>query len=178
MTVAINSVLLPVCSVPPSMVVDTIEAARKKLIELATDALHKSEGELVIRDLFPTDLGLTYEHWFEKTGATANAWENTSIASKTMGDERFVAITGVLDLSVGTPASALRITVGGSKVAQWHLDKLAQQESRREGITLSPIIITQNQPITIDRYVKEINQGTEIVYQGLVCEKIGKVLKP
>jgi len=178
MTVAINSVLIPVRAMAPERV-DSLEAvARSKLLEVAMRELKvKTDEKLVMRQMMPTDLGLTNEVWFETTGATAKQYETSGIASKEISDERFVAITGVLDNSEGAPVSALRFTVGGSKVAEWSLDRLSQ-DGYREGIALSPIIITQNQAVTIEHYVKTANSGTEIILIGIICEKVGKKLKP
>ncbi len=178
MSVAINSILVPITTVPTSKIDSIREAVIAKLIELAMEALKlPDDGKLITRDLEPSDLGLTNEVWYETTGATANTWENSDIASKTIADERLVAITGVVDASEGTPVSALRFTVGSSKVAQWNLDRISKT-LEREGVTLSPIIITPNQVVTIEHYVKVAGSGTEIGFVGVVCEKVGKTLKP
>jgi len=176
--IAINSVLLPVRVMAPERVDNLEEEARKKLLEVTLRELKGArEEQLVIRQMVPTDLGLTNEVWYETTGTTANTYEASGISEKTIANERFVAITGVLDNSEGAPVSALEFTVGSSKVAEWSLDRLIQ-DGYREGIALSPVIITQNQKVTIKHYVKIKSSGTEIILLGIVCEKVGKKLKP
>lgn len=177
MSVKIESILVPIGIMPKERIDDLNMAALRKLIEVTAEELKLDEDKLITRDLTPTDLGLTNEVWLDLTGGTENAWENSNIASKTIADERFIAITGVIDASDEPAVSALRFTVGGAKVARFSLDRINDQKVR-EGISLSPIIITQNQPVTMEFYVKNMNAQTEIKLVGIVCEKSGKTLKP
>lgn len=172
----LQSVLNPIRNMAPERVDSLEEAALTKLQEIAERDLGDDKS-LVIRDLIPSDLGLTYEVWFETTGATANTWENSDIADKTVADERFIVIWGIIDASETIAVSAIRFTVGGSQVAKWSLDKLAM-DPNRQGAARSPIFISQNTDITIEHYVKVANSGTELIFVGAVCEREGKVLKP
>lgn len=172
--VATRSILVPIHLIPVDKIDSIRETARAKLEEIA--ARDFPNDILVTRDLMPTDLGLTNEVWYETTGATANRYEDSAIADKAIADNVFVCIWGVTDLSDEPAVSALRITVGSSKIAIWNLDKMIQMV-HKAAITLSPIIITQNTKITIEHFVKIANAGVEIAFDGCVTEKEGINLK-
>jgi len=172
--VATRSILVPIHLVPVDKIDGIREATIKKREEIAGRDL--PGDKLITRDLMPSDLGLTNEVWYETTGATANQWEDSAIAANNIADNVFVCIWGVTDLSDEPAVSALRITVGGAKVAIWNLDKMIQMV-HKAGTTLSPIIITQNTPITIEHFVKVANAGVEIAFDGCVVEKEGINLK-
>lgn len=172
----LQSVLTPIRNMAPERLDALQQEALAKLLEIAETDLRGPEKRLILRDLMPTDLGLSNESWFETTGGTPNAFEDSEIASKTIADQRFIVIWGLIDASEAIAVSALRFTVGSSKVALWSLDKLAM-DPNRQGVALSPIFISQNTPITIEHYVKVANEGTELIFVGAVCEKEGKTLK-
>lgn len=172
----LQSVLTPIRNMAPERLDGLQQLALDKLLEIAEKELKGTEKRFIQRDLMPTDLGLTNEVWDETTGDTANDWEDSDIASKTIADQRFIVIWGVIDASQTISVSALRFTVGSSKVAEWNLDKLAQ-DPNHQGVALSPIFISQNTPITIEHYVKVANSETELILVGAVCEKEGKILK-
>lgn len=169
-----KSVLIPIHLIPESKFDAYREAAIAKVIEEATAALKGQR--LVVRDLMPTDLGLSNEVWYETTGATANQWENSDIADKEVADNTFVCIWGVTDLGEAPAVSALKFTIGGAEQAIWNLDKMIKME-HRAAIALSPLIISQNIALTIEHYVKQADAGVEIAFDGVVCEKEGLKLK-
>jgi len=170
-----KSVLIPLENLsPPSAEAIRESATRKGLAEAQAIM---PDARLMIRDLFPTDLELTNEVWLEVTGGTANQWEDTSISDKKIDDDRVVIIWGVVDNSeVAGAVSGLKFKVGGATVHQWNLDKLIKLENRA-ALSLDPVIIPQGISITVQRYVKFTNQGVEIILDGCVIEKEGKVLK-
>jgi hypothetical protein len=167
-------VLLPIDLIPLEELSTIRVAALNTLIAEAQTQLPGLT--LVVRDLMPSVLGLSNEVWYETTGSSANTWENSSIASKTIADQTFVCIWGITILGDEPSVSALRFTIGHAKVAMWNLEKLFTME-HKAAVTLSPLIITQNVEITIERYVKVANAGVELVFDGAVCEKEGKNLK-
>lgn len=172
----LQSVLTPIRNMAPERLDSLQQGALARLLEIAEKDLKGPEKRLIQRDLMPSDLGLTNEVWDETTGGTANTFENSDIASKTIADQRFIVIWGLIDASETISVSALRFTIGSSKVALWNLDKLAE-DPNRQGVALSPIFISQNTPITIEHYVKVANSGTKLILVGAVCEKEGKTLK-
>ena len=190
-TVAGNPTVLSVLRPKDELRLERVDgiwsAAAKKLLEKAEEALPGKR--LIIRDLTAEDLLLTNNEWTETSGATDNAWADTSITG-TLADGRFVAILGVKVLTGHTtpPISALKFTVGGSEVSRWDLYKAfkaytlttsgAVQHNNPECITEGPIIITQNTPFTIAEHVIEASTAYKLAIFGLVCETEGKTLKP
>jgi len=173
--VQIKSVLVPLHLIPP----ETIKDLRDGYIKLAVEeAIRGTKGKrsLDIRDLFPSDIGLTNEVWYERTGSSDNTWENSAIATKTISDGRWICIWGVTDNSEVPSVSALRFNVGGSKVAMWHLDKL-NGLWHKAAIAMSPIIVSEGITLTIEHYVKVASSQTELVYDGCVVEVSGKKLR-
>jgi len=181
------SVLRPVSQLRPERVDGIWKAAAQKLLALAEEALPGKK--LILRDLMPLDLQATNNEWTETSGATDNAWADTSITG-TLADNRFVAIIGmkVLTGHVTPPISALKFTIGGSEVARWDLYNAfvayilttsgACEHHNPECITEGPVIITQNTPFTIAEYVIEASTAYKVALFGLVCEAEGKTIKP
>ena len=132
--------------------------------------------KLIIRDLQPTDVGLAQDDWRMTTGATARAWEASSISAKVIADNRFVAIFGVADISDAQAIGGLKVESQQSTVAEWGLDSLWADEQKR-AIALAPVIVKQNLVLTVRWYVKFPNAPVELVLIGAVCEKEGLVLK-
>lgn len=172
-------------------------AAGNKLLQVAATALGP-DIPLVIRNINPTDMEETTDKYALKD-ASVHAYDEISVSGATMADNRFAVIYGCRLLSevatnggfVLTPlVTNIRFTIGGSVVAKWDLYKLyvrtgdaavagATATKGLSGITDSPIIISQNTPIVVESFgVSDVTAGVLITYDGLVCEPVGKVLKP
>jgi len=173
--VQIQSVLVPLHLMPEQRIADLRDGYIKLVVETAL-AGTKARKLLDVRDLLPSDIGLTNEVWYERTGSSKNTWENSAIASKTIADGRWICIWGVTDNSEVPSVSALRFDVGGSKVALWHLDKLNGLE-HKAAIALSPVIVSEGISLTIEHYVKVASSQTELIYDGCVVEVSGKKLR-
>jgi hypothetical protein len=183
----IVSILVPKDEIPLDRLDGIKSAAVRMLLQKAEEALPGKE--LVIRDLTPQDLELSNNEWTETSGSSDNAWDDTTVASKTIDDNKFVAIVGCKVLSGHTtpPISALKFTVGGSEVARWDLYKAfrvytltssgAVQHDNPVCYTEGPIIITQNMSLTISEYVIEASTAYKLAFVGYVCEPEGKTLK-
>lgn len=139
--------------------------------------LRISPEKLVVRDIRPKeDLDYTYTTWFESTGATAAQYETMS--SGTMSDRRFIGLYGVKDDSEVTNVTKIRIKVGNSVKAIWHLQNLYSEGGPRIGFCPSVVIIPQNSPYTIERYIHNASSPAQIILKGFVVEPYGKVLSP
>ncbi|MBW2559623.1 MAG: hypothetical protein JRE40_02085 [Deltaproteobacteria bacterium] len=139
--------------------------------------LRISPEKLVVRDIRPKDdLDYTYASWYERTGATAAQYETMS--SGTMSDRRFIGLYGVKDDTEVTNVTKIRIKVGNSIKAIWHLQNLYSNDGSRIGLSPSVVIIPQNTPYTIERYVHNATSPAQIVLKGFVVEPYGKVLSP
>lgn len=137
------------------------------LKQIAMQELHLGDNELTVRSLRPEDLGLTGSWSFSV--ATPNAWNN--VLSKSLGDNRFLAITGVT--YTGTAITQVRIVAGGSTKEIWNIQAIPLMENPRY-IDMTPTIIKQNQSISIDVYATA--SGTEsLIFDGIVVEKKGMV---
>ena len=168
-----RSILLPVRLLEPSTVralIETYLGRLRREFEINVPGV-----EYDLRDLLPTDLGLPADIWSEVTGSSA--WEDTGVASKTMADLRWAVIWGVIDLSPYPCVSHVRFTVGGSTVAVWSLERM-RVWGASAGIAMDPVIIPQNTPFTIERYVTVPKATAVLVFDGAVCEKRGKTIKP
>lgn len=174
--VTIESVLIPIHLIPDSVINDWREDFLKQVVEQAKTGL-KGNVKMTVRDIVPSDLGLTNEVWYETTGATANQWEDSDIDSKAIEDKTWVCIWGVTDNSETPAVSAVRFDVGGAKLALWHLDKLNRLQ-HRTAIARSPIIIEPSLELTIEHYVKVANSGVDICFDGVVVEREGLTLRP
>jgi len=173
--VQIESVLVALHLLTAERIQDLRDGFTMKTIDEAIRA-KGGRKNLDVRDLMPSDIGLTNEVWYERTGSSDNTWENSAIASKSIGKERWICIWGITDNSEVPSVSALRFDVGGSKVALWHLDKLNRLE-HRAAIAMSPVIISEGISLTIDHYVKVASSQVEICYDGCVVEVSGKKLR-
>lgn len=188
-----RSTLIRLDELKPERVDGIRKAAQNKLQEVAEAALGRDK-RLILRDLLPTDLGLDNNEWTEAAGATDNAWDDTSVAEKSIADNRFVAIIGCrfVELVAAIPISVVKFTVGGALTAMWNLYPLWVPYTIGEGtatgeiavfktiagITESPIIISQNIALTIAEYVLETTTTYKLAFEGFVVEPEGKTLKP
>lgn len=192
----IESTLARVDELPIQKVENIRKAAKAKLQEVAEKALG-ADKRLVIRDLLPTDLGYTYNE-FPAIAHTADAWLSIlqgSVAA-TIADNVFVVITGCRILcydgtnpfAVEPIVTALRITSGGSLVAEWDLYKLLAIAGAattdgtnvfvpKAGITEGPVVISQNITFNVEVW-SVVTDSVQLVLEGYICEKEGATLKP
>jgi len=153
--------------------------AVERVVSDTSRILRVPKEKLIVRDLRPKeDLDYTYASWAEISSATTAAYE--TMTSGTMGDQRFVGIYGVMDNSETIAASKLRIKVGNSIKTIWVLENLysLSDGGPRIGFAPSVVIVPQNTPYTIQRYVTQGSLPANIVLKGFVVEPFGRVLSP
>ena len=114
------------------------------------------------------------EDWACVTGTTINAYE--TMATGTMGDQRWVGIYGV-KINAGCSCTALKFNIGGGDRAIWQLQHLREDDDYT-GLCPSGLVIKQNDPYTISRYVRQASGPAFIVLKALVVEPRGKVITP
>jgi len=135
-----------------------------------------SRDRLVVRDILTaTDLDYSAEEWSEVTGITVNAYE--TMTTGTMATDRYLGVFGVKLVEGAGSCSALRFNVGGGDRAIWQLQALNEQDGY-VGISPSAILISQNAPYTISRYVRSIRNAFFCVLKGVVVEARGKLVSP
>ena len=184
----LESTLLRVDEMKPDRVDDIKRAAKYAVFAKARKAY--PNAKLIIRDLFVTDVGLTT--W--EDSAASSGWQNHVLVSKTIGDGRFIAITGMRMLTANDmdlpPILGLRWTVGGAVVALWDIHKA--YTIMTDGLTIanitsfgpmpyaciteSPIIISEGIVVTLDQY-EEGAVMFVMPLEGYVCELEGKTIK-
>lgn len=171
--------LIPISELSEGQAASIRNAVIQKLVSLANAQLAISPDKLVVRDIRAlSDLDYTYEDWNEATGGTANAYETMSTG--TMGDQRWVGIYGVMIATLvdeGLPCTALKFNIGGADRYIWQLQSLKPLDNR-VGFCPSAVIIPQNTPYTISRYVRSINSTFLCVLRGVVVEPRGLVISP
>lgn len=171
--------LIPVQELSTGQAAAIRNEAVTALEAMATKELSLPTSSLLTRDIRPKeDLDYTYSSWSEVTGATADTYE--TMLTQTLGDDRYLAIYGVMDLSPTITVSKLRIKVGNSIKTEWVLENLypIYPEGPRIGFCRSVVVVPQNTPLLVERYVRSTTQGAYLVLKGIICERVGKVMSP
>ena len=168
--------LIPVSELAPGQIGAIRNEIIKRVLQEASRKLNLAPERFVVRDIRPMDdLDFSLASWYEGTGVTANAYETMSTG--TMGDQRWVAIYGVKDNSESPTCSLIKFNIGGADRCIWQLQALNEDDGK-VGICPMGIVIPENDPYTISRYVLVASQSTQLVLKGLVIEPRGRVLSP
>lgn len=145
------------------------------LVARAVRELRVGADKLIVRDIrAKDDLNFTYEDWTETTGSTDDTYE--TMDTGTVGDRRYIGIFGV-KMEPDEPCTAIKFNVGGADRVIWQLQALRTQDDM-VGFCPSGIVMPQNMPYTISRYVRNISTQTKLVLKGLVIEPRGMVMSP
>ncbi len=174
---ATETQLIPIQELATGQAASIRNGAIRATVQKAASELKLPPDKLLVRAIQPKDdLDYTLATWYERTGATAAAYETMSTG--TMGADRFIGIYGVQDESSEINCPLIRIKVGNSIKAIWNLQDLYSEEGPRIGISPSVVIIPPNQIYTIERYVENATSPARLVLKGFVVERVGKVLTP
>lgn len=151
--------------------IDIVLAKVSKELKMAPE-------KLIVRDIQPSvDLGYSVASWNEVTGATASTYE--TMTSGTLADRRFVALYGIKDDSSEVNVSKVKVNIGGSDKTVWQLEALySANGGARIGLAPTPVLIPQNKPYTISRYVLNTYSAAHIVLKGFVVEPRGRTISP
>jgi len=180
---ATRAYLIPVQEMTPGQATSIRERAIDEGLAEASAKLKMPVGELVARDILPDeDLDYATHGWHELTGTTRDIYETMCQGSETGGvikNNRFLVIFGVNDLSESMSVSALKFNFGGADRAIWNLENLySANGGPRVGITPFAVMIPQNIPLTVSRYVEHTAVPAHIVLRGVTIEPRGKVISP
>ena len=151
---------------PPMPVRET--GVRGELISTAMQQLGLPQEELTIRSLLPLDVGLNT--WTFNLPAIGG-WN--TVANTSVGDNRFIAITGVS--YAGTVAEQIRVTAASSIVAYFSIQHVPGITETHH-IDIRPIIVEQNEPIRIEIYSSAAAGTDEVSLEGITVEKRGMLL--
>jgi hypothetical protein len=173
----------------------TIDAIRNAAVVASVNKaaeLWGPEQALTIRDLNGTDMAYAANNFTETANAAANAWNAMAFGAFTVPTATVIGIYGV-KLSIipdGTldelPITGIRFDVGGSRVAQWHVQTLDQATSAASTapltpqglVTRSPIIVAEDITVTVYEYTITASQVYRPIWLGVSVEKQGVTLKP
>lgn len=141
---------------------------------------------LIVRDLAAVDLGRSVRGWNQQLVDSNNNWVTSVFDSTTkVPDNTFVGIVGAMNLTPQGSVGGVRIQVGGARVVEWDLQKLfmpygaagSSMDLGRYGISLSPVIATQNKEVTIDYYARGAANITILPVEnpllGVTVETVG-----
>jgi len=148
------------------------EDVKEKLLEIAVSRTGVPRERWVIRDLLPTDLGLSADTWsFDY--ATANAY-NQIIDTK-LGDRTFIIIFGV---AINDPAP--KATVIKFQRAAQVKDVISIEDLHvvEEPIAYfeEPIVYEENEDVDIYVYATETKTGEKLILLGYIAEEKGKTI--
>ena len=173
----INITLIPLAELASGEAANIRQAATNAVVAMASKTLGLPPEGLIARDALPDeDFDHRSHSWHEVTGATADVYE--TMMDGTLADNRFVAIYGAVDWTDYPSVSALRFTIGGSQRVVWNLENLYSNGGPRVGLTAGPILIPQNTPYTVARYVEHETVTAFIVLKCVVVEPVGKLVSP
>ncbi len=189
--VTVSSVLLNMDQLKP----ETVDAIRNSALIAAVNKAYELWGRgqsLTIRDLNATDMGYTNNVFTDETNATANQWNEMATGAFTVPTATVIAIYGIAigyelnGSDTEMPLTGIRIDVGGSRHAQWHLQALDILSSgavtapviARPGITRSPIIVGEDITVTMYEYTRTTGMEFDPCWLGVTVEKQGVTLKP
>lgn len=179
---AAETQLIPIQELSTGQAASIRNGAIKAVVQKAVTVLKMPQNQLLVRGIRPkTDLDYSYETWYEKTGATAAAYETMTTGGTASKDQdRFIGIYGVQDESSEINCTFVRIKVGNSIKVIWSLQDLYTDsgEGPRIGLSPSVVIIPPGIPYTIERYVENTASPARIVLKGFIVERIGKTYSP
>ena len=189
--VSISSVLIPMDQLKQ----ETVDAIRNAAVLAAVNKAFELWGRgqmLTVRDLNGTDMAYANNIFTDTSNAGANAWNAMAFGAFTVPTATVIAIYGVamgwiLDGTIDEcPITGIRIDVGGSRQAQWHLQCLDQIGSAavtwamtpRAGVTRSPVVAAEDITVTMYEYTRRASQVYSANWIGVAVEKEGVTLKP
>ena len=149
---------------------------REELLKRAIQELSLPASEIIFRDLRPEDIGLTTsEFTYSLTSAAAF---NNLINTYTMADNRFIGVLGVrYPMSSSQAVSQLKIKRAQSDARVWQIQGLNFLENAQQFVD-DPVIISQNEQLTITGFCPTTNAAEKLVLLGLVAERRGLVINP
>ena len=167
---------------------------RNRLYESAMAQLEETglaefdEKAFTIRDLVASDMpGNANNEWTEPVANFAAANVYAASASGNGGniaDDTVMCLYGLHLVTVVTAATptltVLRFSVGASLRAQvsvYGIFNYNADQNIRNGYLYSPVIITKNQALKIEHYTPTTNTVLQVVYLGLIAEKVGKTIE-
>ena len=176
------SQLVPYSELAPGQAAQIRSDIVGRLVAEVSSKLTKTQDQIIVRDirvesdliLFSKGVDAAVEDWGCVTGTTANAYE--TMATDTMADVRWIGIYGV-KITEMCACTALKFNVGGADRVIWQLQGLREDDDW-SGICPAGVVLPQNTPYTISRWVRQASSSAFIVLKGVVVESRGAVVSP
>ena len=176
MVLAAQTQLVPASEFAPGEIGAIRNQLIEKVVAQVAAKLNKAADQLIVRDIRPSsDLDYTYADWNEQTGSTSDAYE--TMTTGTMGDRRWIVLYGVKFNSEALSVTHLKFHIGGADRAIWNLESLNEDDGM-VGVCPGGIVIPENIPYTISRYVRSASAPCNLVLKGVVIEPRGLVVSP
>ena len=155
---------------------DAYNKCCNEILRRAQDELGLPREEIILRDLRSDDLGITGKWSFTVT--TTAGW-NTLVNTYTVADNRFICVSGIFTEETTPTIHTLRITRAGSVARWWNVQRVGLQQDNEMHLD-DPIIVDQNQTITLDGYngLTATTLHEQIGLIGCVSEKRGLIINP
>ena len=176
------------------------------LLERLEQLAHEQLGfgtRLTARDLVGSDMpNLANNDWLETTEGS-NAYANAAFATgSAIADETFIGIYGFkqimqedADADRGgshLAVATIRFDIGGTRVAQWDMhstftataiagnavNSFGGAMEHSVAIAESPVIVTQNQNLTVSFWEVATTLDFTVALLGIVVEKAGRTINP
>ena len=207
--------LVPIQEMAPGAVTAIRSGVINALVAQAARELSVPASQLVVRDIRPySDLQMynltttdsTSEKWGYMTTTAAIGYIAVNAATKTMSDQRYVALFGVRDVHgwavsgaatipvVGVAPNAptvslIKVNVGGGDKALWDVTGMYAYQEARAAFTQGAVVIPQNATYVISYYFKGTLAAGAVgapvadsiawlQLVGVVVEPRGKVISP
>ncbi len=155
---------------------DAYNKCCNELLRRAQQQLGLPREEIILRDLRSDDLGTTGK--WKHSITTTNAW-TTIFDAKTIDDNRFICISGMFTEMTAPVIHTIKITRAGSVARWWNVQRVGLQDDKEVHVD-DPIIVDQNQTVTIEAWngYTTTNPAEEFGFLGCVAEKRGLVINP
>jgi len=208
--------LIPIQELAPGAVAAIRNQVINALVIQVSRELSLPIEQLVVRDVRPyadlqlygdTAADVTSERWGYTDTGTTPAFVAVNASTKTMADQRYVALFGVRDRHSGAVSgsatlapltglanakqvvSLVKVNVGGADKAIWDITSIYTYRDAKAGFTPSAVVIPQNASYVISYYkMGSIEVGAvtapvtdEVAWLqlvGIVVEPRGKVISP
>ena len=174
--------LIPFSELAPGQAARIRDGLIAAIVQDVSKTLRIEPPRLIVRDirakddlaLYSAAVAAGVEDWGNVTGTTANAYE--TLATGTSADQRWIGIYGV-KITQDCGCTALKFHIGGADKNIWQLQVL-RDEDDYTGLCMAGIVIPQNIPYTISRFVRQASSPALIILKGFVVEPRGKVISP
>lgn len=155
---------------------DAYNKCCNELLRRAQTQLGLPREEIILRDLRSDDLGTDGKWKFAV--ATTTGW-NALVNTEEIADNRFICISGIFTEETTPTVHSIKITRAGSVARWWNVQRVALAENSEMHLD-DPVIVDQNQTITIEGYnaLTVTSTAEEIGFIGCVAEKRGMLINP